>query len=801
MHIFSRFETLKTKNADSTWAYVEGHLRNTKERPGPSHKDGFKPYMPNPDLWRQVGYDGDSKGPSKDLLTNLMAGCDASGEKLTASRKDCRPPKELIVATHAEVSHGLHLLGPRSMDFVLKKLTAATVQEVEQRAVRVMSQGESQWEAARCLFLTYPHHTNRIQDPHAHDHLLIYPPALCQDGKWRVFDNGACLRALSVDIRPVLTEVMISACADLGVKVTLNRALAGEEGRFPSGAEVVLPSGLIIPAGSLTRPRSAEIRADRELKANLGILPLTSRQLAWVLDSPGARPEDMPRPGDRAQFCRKVAELGLSDPTTGRLLEPVLLHQALHAVTRKMATAQVQLEAFRFLPGQRAGAAVLVAQKRTELCEAIGVQARHQRQEAADAWVEQAVEALGTLQGAPRQSNYSRLNAFEPNVKRLFHRHAQRAGLVRFERSKNGHDTKPVLRDSALAALDRLTFGLGQMVSGSRPVPHAIDANPEGRRVLGPGSEPRRSTAKPVEGPIQLREGLKPPIPSGPRGAPAYGDHEFQRTSDERHAGAPGVFTGRPGTAASPLAASGTRDSGDLGARMAARHPAKGLRPTPDQRVKVASRTEFPAHCSAGALPLPDFLPATSGSRLHGSQWCGPTVAPILHHRATHTSILSEAPGGRAGIPDQASYPYQGNFALDGGPFLPLAGPRSHREGHERSLRNVEAAFLHRGPMEPSRPSLPASDPDRAMRALRLGFNGIQLLKPTMKGRLTEWPDEAAERQRRQETGTSRSRRKKPGWHDPATSWELPRPEMIPAKTETTPSPQVQAQQPRLPGR
>ena len=87
------------------------------------------------------------------------------------------------------------------------------------------------------------------------------------------------------------------------------------------------------------------------------------------------------------------------------------------------------------------------------------------------------------------------------------------------------------------------------------------------------------------------------------------------------------------------------------------------------------------------------------------------------------------------------------------------------------------------------------------MRALRLGFNGIQLLKPTIKSRLTEWPDEAAEKQRMRETATSRPKRKKPGRPDPATSWELPRQDLPTTKTETKSSPEAQVERPSLPKR
>lgn len=87
------------------------------------------------------------------------------------------------------------------------------------------------------------------------------------------------------------------------------------------------------------------------------------------------------------------------------------------------------------------------------------------------------------------------------------------------------------------------------------------------------------------------------------------------------------------------------------------------------------------------------------------------------------------------------------------------------------------------------------------MRALRLGFNGVQMLKYTMKGRLTVGSDTYPYDQRRQEMDSKATKRKKPGNLNPATAWELPRQEGFTERAEPTASPQVQAPQPRLPGR
>ena len=797
MYTFARFEKVTAKDASAMWAYADGHLRSTKERSDLSPGTGLKPWMPNPDLWRQVGYDGDPNGPSRDLLAQLMAGRDHSGKRLTAARKDYRPPLELVFAAHAEVSHGLLLLGPSHTDYVLKRMTAAVVQKIEQNAVRVMRKGESHWEPAQCLIEAYPHHHNRIHDPHAHGHIDIYAPALCQDGTWKTYDNGACVRAMSGEVRPALTEAMIGACGDLGIKVTVNRALARDEGRFPSGAEVVLPSGLVIPAGSLSRPRSADIRADRELKAALGTLPLTARQLAWVLESPGARPEDMPRPGDRNQFCLKLADLGLLDPTSRRVLDPLQLHEALHTVTRKMATAQVQLEAFRHLPGERAGGAVLVSQQREHLCKAIGVMPGPQRREAADVWVEQALEALGTLPGAPQPVKCTHLKSFDPSVKRLFHRHAQRAGLVRYEGSNHGPHTKPILRGAAMAALDRLTFGLRQLVPHPRPVPRAIDQDPKSSRVHAESFEP-----PPVSGSGHRpsRTGSEPSLRSSRKAGQVHRDHDLPGKGHERYAGTVDLNATRARTGTGTVSASRTRDPDHLGARMAATFPAKGRRPSPDQRIPIPTPISFPIQTTR-AVPLRDLRPPASSPGLSRGQRYGPGFLAVPLHQGDLQNRVGNAPGRRVGHAEPASHSLPGHPALDGASLLPHTGPRTNRDCHERSLRNIEAAALQWSPVEPGRPPLPAPDRDRSMRALRLGFNGIQMLKYTMKSKLTVDFDTYHYDQRQQELDGKERKRKKPGRLNPATPWDLPRQELFTARAESTPSPHAQAPQPRLPGR
>lgn len=87
------------------------------------------------------------------------------------------------------------------------------------------------------------------------------------------------------------------------------------------------------------------------------------------------------------------------------------------------------------------------------------------------------------------------------------------------------------------------------------------------------------------------------------------------------------------------------------------------------------------------------------------------------------------------------------------------------------------------------------------MRAIRLGLNGLEMLKPTIRTRLTEGFDTNPYDQRQHEDEAPRKKRKKPGSHTPATPWELPRQDGFTARAEPTPSPQVQAPQPRLPGR
>jgi hypothetical protein len=255
------------------------------------------------------------------------------------------------------------------------------------------------------------------------------------------------------------------------------------------------------------------------------------------------------------------------------LLDPVQLREALHTVTRKMAVAQVQLEAFRHLPGERAGGAVLISNKRDHLCKAIGVLPGPQRREAADAWVEQALEALGSLPGSPHPAKYAHLKSFDPSVKRLFHRHAQRAGLLSFEGSTDGHPKRPVLRGAAMAALDRLTFGLSQLVPHPRPVPRDIDQEPKGSRVHAGSFKPTQ-----VSGSRHKLSGTGsgPSLPSSHKAGQVHRDHDLPGKGHERYAGTVDLNATRTRTGTGTLSASGTRDTDHLGARMATALPAKG---------------------------------------------------------------------------------------------------------------------------------------------------------------------------------------------------------------------------------
>jgi hypothetical protein len=403
MDIWARFQPMTAKTAEAVFTYLEVHLKGTKERvqvpPGAVHN----PRMLRPNLWRLAGWDGNPSGPTPELLTALLAGRDGEGQKLTCARSEFRPPTEFVFSLHAEVSQGLHILGPQAMDRVLGAVQLKAIEMIEMACVRVQERGAPSWKPAGCLTLDVLHHLNRRGDPHGHGHSLIPPPALDWADRWRTFDNGKATHSLSKLIRPALTDVMVQACAEIGVTVILHRGVAREEGRYPSGAEVRLPSGLVIPAGSLSRPRSADIRADRECKAALGTTPLTTRERIWVMSSPGCQPAEMPKPSSRAGFCAKLGKLGLLDPDTGRIKDAQQLQDSMVSIAQSMAMAQVQLEAFRHLPGERLSAARQVAEKRIGLCSSLGRDPELDRQVAADAWVVHAVEALGSLARKPCQ--------------------------------------------------------------------------------------------------------------------------------------------------------------------------------------------------------------------------------------------------------------------------------------------------------------------------------------------------------------------------------------------------------------
>jgi hypothetical protein len=365
--------------------YFGGHLQETKEGgglamcPGYLSRDGLvKPEIHNPDLWREVGWDPSKHElPPPDLLRELSLGYDLQGNKLTQSRALFRQPKEALITLPAEVSQSLKDHPEIARD-ILREVVAAHLAEVEREAVRVRVGGRVQeWRPAQTLSLAYFHAENRGGEVHFHAHTMTFAPAKGEDGTWRSWDNGRNVQRLSKPGggREKATDAMLAAATKHGLEVDLRRGKASLAPGMAQGATVKGPDGTVIEAGSLDRARRVEILAAQELKRELGgVVPLTPRELEFIRKEMGKLPQSLPGERRRLAVASKLNELGMLGED-GRILPKAELAEKLKGYERKLAQAQVQLEAGATLPGtgeKHLEAARLIQGRREHVAAVVG---------------------------------------------------------------------------------------------------------------------------------------------------------------------------------------------------------------------------------------------------------------------------------------------------------------------------------------------------------------------------------------------------------------------------------------------
>ncbi|WP_005034647.1 relaxase domain-containing protein [Holophaga foetida] len=365
--------------------YFGGHLQETKEGgglvscAGYLSRDGLvKPEVRNPDLWREVGWDPDrTELPPSELLEQLAAGYDLHETKLTIGRSLFRQPKEALITLPSEISQVLKN-HPGIAREILRATVEAHFQEVEREAVRVRTGGGNrEWQAARTLSLYYLHAENRGGEVHYHAHALAFLPAKALDGRWRTWENARNVIRMSTPggSREKATDAMLASAKAHGLEVDLRRGVASLTPGMAQGATVRGLDGQVIQAGSLDRKRRVEIMAAQELKRELGgIVPLTPRELEFVRKETGKLPQKLPGERRRLALAKKLNQLGMLGKD-GEILPKAELGKRLKSYERKLALAEVQLEAGGFLAetgGKHLEAAGLVRVKREQVAALAG---------------------------------------------------------------------------------------------------------------------------------------------------------------------------------------------------------------------------------------------------------------------------------------------------------------------------------------------------------------------------------------------------------------------------------------------
>lgn len=335
--------------------YFLGHLQETKEAGGLEgcigylSRDGHvRPEVHNPDLWLEVGWDPKKEElPPPELLHQLSRGYDLEGRQLTQSR-GFRQPKEILITLPSELSESLRDC-PETARAILRETVEAHFREVEREAIRVRTGGgKREWREARTLALYYIHAENRGGEIHYHAHVLTFIPAKAADGTWRTWDNGRNVMRLSKPggSREKATDAMLEAAKRFGLEVDLRRGMAAEAPGEAQGASVWTLNGRFIEAGSLNRKRRVEILAAQEMKRELGdAVPLTPRELEMVRKLSGDRAvQDLSGERRRKALAKKLNKFGMLGKD-GHILPKAELAEKLKGYERKLAQAQVQLEA------------------------------------------------------------------------------------------------------------------------------------------------------------------------------------------------------------------------------------------------------------------------------------------------------------------------------------------------------------------------------------------------------------------------------------------------------------------------
>ena len=341
--------------------YVDNHLMKTKEvgcfaqLPRSLDSQGFpSPHLHNRPLWLHVGHDSGACHVGKRLIRNLCLGLNLSGDQLPQTVL-LRPPVEWILTFPAELTLAL-VRDPQAMYTTLSRSTQAFCNLIDHTAVAVdVGGGKVEFFFAQTLTLAYFHAENEAGEPFPHAHVLTFPPALDQFGRWRTYTSRALTDALHEEGggREVYTRSVILEVAKFHYVV--ERQLEELSPNQPHGVRVICPGGVVIEPGSVPRLRSAEVRAEYAMFQALGVAMLTQKELALVLTQSGEIPVAGAGGHRQVLFEAKLATLRLLD-VTGRVRKDLI--SALAEIDVELATVQASLLDLPFQESQMASSVV-----------------------------------------------------------------------------------------------------------------------------------------------------------------------------------------------------------------------------------------------------------------------------------------------------------------------------------------------------------------------------------------------------------------------------------------------------------
>ncbi|MBS0174238.1 MAG: relaxase domain-containing protein [Nitrospira sp.] len=337
----------------ATIRYHSGHLGGTTERGPLVGVDGYlskegqvKAQFVNPDLWKAIGVTDEEIANGvvpTDVIDKLMHGMDRAGNPLGRRPKTLRRTQEILVTCHAEVSEALQHLPPECGHELILRGAEVAIRQLEECATRKSRGGRDDKEraiptSARVLAVIYGHAEERTGRPHFHPHTELFAPVLTAEGKWMTLDTREFAKRLHRGGRDEITEAMASVLESYGARMEWKPGLCRDSPGECHGATVTVSEDIVIPAGSIIRPRRAQVITGTIIKACLGASAPTAREVEWIRHATGQEfeGEKLSRGMRRKRLKTLLQAHGLINQA-GRIVDQEKLVAALTEMDRLLA--------------------------------------------------------------------------------------------------------------------------------------------------------------------------------------------------------------------------------------------------------------------------------------------------------------------------------------------------------------------------------------------------------------------------------------------------------------------------------